>query len=478
MEFYRALPEIFILGMACLILMVDTFIKQRRLVLTYTLTQLTLIAVFILSLMQFNTQTYIGFHGTFIRDHFTTLLELVIYLTTFVVFLFSRDYILDRTNLGRGEYYVLGLFSMLGMMVLVAAHSLITIYLGLELLSLPLYAMVAMKRDDGRATEAAMKYFVMGALASGMLLYGMSLIFGATHSIDLAQIAQMITTHHAQMPILMLGLVFLIAGIAFKLGVVPFHMWLPDVYTGAPISVVLFVSTAPKIAAFAMAVRLLVEMLPTLHMQWQPLLILLAILSMGLGNFLAIAQTNIKRMLAYSGIAHIGYMLLGLIAGTQVGYSSALFYMIAYVFMALAAFSMLILLSRKGFECEQISDLQGLNTRSPWLALMMLFIMFSMAGIPPFIGFFAKLSVLEALINVHLVWLAVVAMVFAIVGVFYYLRVVKVMYFEKPEVDDLIDWGLDRRVILSTNAMALLFFGVFPSGLYALCQYAFLGWHF
>ena len=380
--------------------------------------------------------------------------------------------------MGRGEYYILGLFSMLGMMVLVSAHSLITIYLGLELLSLPLYAMVAMRRDDQKATEAGMKYFVMGAVASGMLLYGISFIYGSVHTINLAQIATALAAGHVLMPVFLLGLVLIIVGIAFKLGVVPFHMWLPDVYDGAPNSVMMFVGTAPKVAAFGMAIRLLVEMMPTMQAQWQPLFIFLAILSMGLGNLLAIAQTNIKRMLAYSGIAHIGYMLLGLIAGTANGYSSALFYIIVYVFMSLAAFSMIILLSRQGFECENISDLKGLNTRSPWLALMVLFTMFSMAGIPPFIGFFAKLSVLEALISVHIVWLAVLAIVFAIIGLYYYLRVIKVVYFEQPDTDEPIAWNFDMRIILSVNSMALLFFGLFPGAIFALCQYTFLGWHF
>ncbi len=476
MEFYRLLPELFILGAACFILLVDVYVPQKRSLLTYSLAQCALIVAAVLSFLQLGSTTFIGFHGNFIRDQLTTVLELMVYLATFVVFIFSRTYIQSRDNMGRGEYYILGLFSMLGMLVLISAGSLLTLYLGLELMSLPLYALIAMKRDDGVAGEAAIKYFVMGALASGMLLYGMSLLFGATGHLNLQQIAQVVMVDSGlHTTTLVMGLVFIVVGVMFKLGGAPFHMWVPDVYQGSPTSVTLFFGTAPKLAAFAMTIRLLTEALPVLHVQWQPLLIFVAILSMGLGNLLAIAQSNLKRMLAYSGIAHIGYMTLGLIAATPDGYSSALFYIIAYVVMSLASFSMLVLLSRQGFECENISDLQGLNSRSPWLALMMLLVMFSMAGIPPLVGFFAKLSVLEALINVHMVWLAVVAIIFAIIGLYYYLRVVKVMYFEQPETDEPISWQADMRVVISVNSLALLFIGLFPSALFALCRSTFLG---
>lgn len=476
MEFYRLLPELFILGAACFILLVDVYVPQKRSLITYTLAQLALIVAAVLSFMQFNSVTFVGFHGNFIRDQLTTVLEIMVYLATFVTFLFSRTYIESRGNMARGEYYILGLFSMLGMMVLISAGSLLTLYLGLELMSLPLYAMIAMKRDDGLAGEAAIKYFVMGALASGMLLYGMSLIFGVTGLLNLQQIAQeILASSGAHSTTLVLGVVFIVIGVMFKLGGAPFHMWVPDVYQGSPMSVTLFVGSAPKLAAFAMTIRLLTQALPALHVQWQPLLIFVAILSMGLGNFLAIAQTNLKRLLAYSGIAHIGYMSLGLITATSTGYSASLFYMIAYVLMSLASFSMLVLLSRQGFECENISDLQGLNSRSPWLALMMLLVMFSMAGIPPLVGFFAKLSVLEALIDVHMVWLAVVAIIFAIIGLYYYLRVVKVMYFDQAETDEPISWQKDTRVIVSVNSLALLFIGLFPSALFMLCHGVFLG---
>ena len=473
MAFYKILPELFVLGMACFILLLDLYAKQKRLLLTYSLTQLTLIIAFFLSALQLGAATYVGFDHQFIRDNLTTVLEITIYAAAFIIFLFSQEYILDRGNMARGEYYVLGLFSVLGMMVLVSAASLVTLYLGLELLSLPLYALVALYRENDRATEAAMKYFIMGALASGMLLYGMTMLFGASGSLELSTISQVMTNGQHSL-LFVLGLVLIVCGVAFKLGAAPFHMWVPDVYEGAPTSVTLFVGTAPKLAAFGMMVRLLVETFPSLLSQWQPLLILLAITSMAVGNILAVTQSNLKRMLAYSAIAHMGYMLLGLIAGTAMGYSAALFYMISYVFMSTASFAMLVLLSRAGFECEKISDLQGLNSRHPWLALMMLLTMFSMAGIPPLLGFFAKVGVLEALISAHFVWLSVIAIIFAIIGLYYYLRVVKVMYFDHPIVAEPILWSGDRRAMMSINSLALLAFGIFPGGLFALCHFAFL----
>lgn len=472
MQFYKILPELFVLSMACLIVLVDLYTKQRRLGLTYFLTQLTLVVAAMLSFMQLYAAPFIGFDGQFIRDSLSTSLEITLYASSFIMFLFSREYILDRGNMARGEYYTLGLFSVLGMMVLVSAHSLVTLYLGLELLSLPLYAMVAMYRQHGRAIEAAMKYFVLGALASGMLLYGMSMLFGGAHSLDLQIIANAMAVNlHNTM--FVLGIVFIVAGLAFKLGAAPFHMWVPDVYEGAPNAVTLFVSTAPKLAVFGMIIRLLVDTFASYQSEWQSLLILLAITSMAVGNLLAITQSSIKRMFAYSAIAHMGFMSLGLIAGTPNGYAAAMFYMVSYVFMSAAGFSMLVLLSRQGFECEKILDLQGLNTRSPWLALMMLLTVFSMAGIPPMIGFFAKLGVLEALIDVHLVWLAVLAIIFAIIGLYYYLRIVKVMYFDRPVVAEPISWSRDMRSMVSINSLALLFFGLFPGGLFLFCHFIF-----
>jgi NADH-quinone oxidoreductase subunit N len=479
MGFEHIIPELIILSMACVVLLVDVFVKQKQHHLTYALTQMTLIGAFVMSLFQFGSPVAVVFHSNFIRDHLTTVMELAILITSFVMFLFSREFILDRGNMSRGEFYVLGLFSILGMLVLVGSNSLITVFLGLELMSLPLYAMIAIYRENKRATEVAMKYFVIGGVASAMMLYGMSMVYGATGHVDFVTIIKAITLSSAHglffNPFLMnLGIVFIIVGIAFKLGAVPFHMWLPDVYEGSPTAVTLFIGSAPKLAAFAMLMRLLVEMLPGLHALWQPMLILLSILSMVVGNVLAIAQTNLKRMLGYSGIAHMGYMFLGVIAGTVAGYQAAFFYMLTYVLMSVASFAMLILLSRKGFDCENIKDLQGLNTRSPWMALMMLFVMFSMAGMPPFVGFYAKLMVLEAVIGVHLVWLAVVAIICAIIGLYYYLRVIKVMYFEQPEKDDPVAWCFDLRSVLSINSLALLYFGVFPASLYFFVHSMFL----
>lgn len=471
MDYIKALPEIFLLTATCVLLLVDAFTKQKRLTLTYILAQLILIITAVLSLKQFNTGISLGFNGNFIRDNFSTLLEILICIATFITFVASRGYILVRGNLARGEYYILALFATLGMLVLVSAHTLLSLYLGLELMSLPLYAMVAMQRENEKAIEAAMKYFVMGAIASGMMLYGIALLFGSLGTIDIDQLAQGIQ-HGANlaMPVVVLAIALVVVGIAFKFGAAPFHMWVPDVYQGAPTSVTLLLGTGPKLAALGMAYRLLVEVFPAVNVQWQPLLILVAIVSMALGNLLAIAQSNIKRMLAYSSIGHMGYMLLGFVAATAAGYSAALFYMISYVTMTIAAFALLIILSRQGFECEKINDLQGLNTRSPWLAFLMLLTMFSMAGLPPLVGFFAKITIFEALINSHLVWLTVVAIIFSIIGLYYYLRVVKVMYFDRPVSAEVIEWDGSLRVVTSVTALALLGFGVFPGGLINLCH--------
>jgi NADH-quinone oxidoreductase subunit N len=361
---------------------------------------------------------------------------------------------------------------MLGMMVMVSAHSFLTIYLGLELLSLSLYALVAFSRDDARATEAAMKYFVLGALASGMLLYGISMVYGLTGSLDIAVVANAIAGEGIQDIVLIFALTFIILGLAFKLGAVPFHMWLPDVYQGAPTAVTLYLGSAPKIAAFAMSMRMLAEALGGLQTDWSGMLTILAVLSLALGNIVAIAQTNLKRMLAYSTISHVGFLLLGLLAGTGEGYSAAMFYTLTYAIMALGGFGMIVLLSRAGFEAEEINDFKGLNERNPWFAGMMLLLMFSMAGVPPTVGFYAKLVVLQAVINVDMVWLALVAVFFSIIGVFYYLRLIKVMYFDPPEDNTPLVAATDFQVTLSINSLAVLVLGVFPGGLMALCASA------
>jgi NADH-quinone oxidoreductase subunit N len=370
----------------------------------------------------------------------------------------------------------------LGMMVMVTANHMLSLYIGLEMMSLSLYAMVAFDRDSVRSTEASMKYFVLGALASGLLLYGMSMVYGATGSLEFAGIAQAIYNQAANQTVLVFGLVFLVAGICFKLGVVPFHMWVPDVYQGAPTAVTMVIASAPKLAAFAMAMRLLVWALFDLAEQWQTMLMLVALASIVLGNLAAIAQQNIKRLLAYSGISHMGFVVLGLLAGVVEGdrhfalnaYSSAMFYAVAYVLMTLAAFGMVILLSRAGFEAESIDDFKGLNKRSPWFAAMMMFVMFSMAGIPFFIGFFAKLSVLQAVVAANYFWLAVVAVVMSVIGAFYYLRVVKVMYFDPPVDTAPISAPAELRVLLSANGLAIAALGLAPQALMSLCAYALL----
>ena len=357
------------------------------------------------------------------------------------------------------------------MMIMVSAHNFITIYLGLELLSLSLYAMVALRRDSIPASEAAMKYFVLGAIASGMLLYGMSILYGATGTLDIGQLAGYLANQNSDLDMVTsFGLVFIIVGLAFKLGAVPFHMWIPDVYHGAPTPVTLYLGTAPKIAAFAMAMRLLADGMQPLHGEWQDMLVILAILSMAIGNIVAIAQINLKRMLAYSTIAHIGFLFLGIQTGTDAGYSASMFYIIVYSLMSLGGFGMIILLSRAGFEADKIEDFKGLNQCSRWYAFIMLSLMFSMAGVPPTLGFYAKLSIIQALVSVDMTWLAVTAVVFSIIGAFYYLRVIKTMYFDKAEdMTPITTSNFDMRVVLSANGLAILGLGFYPTALMNLC---------
>ncbi|HLB48822.1 MAG TPA: NADH-quinone oxidoreductase subunit NuoN, partial [Anaerolineales bacterium] len=385
----------------------------------------------------------------------------------------------DR-DLLKGEFFVLTLFAMLGMMVMISANHFLTLYLGLELLSLCLYALVALNRDSASSTEAAMKYFVLGALASGLLLYGMSMIYGATGSLDISAVAKALEGGRPVKTVMVFGLVFVVAGLGFKLGVVPFHMWIPDVYHGAPTAVTLFIGSAPKLAAFAMAMRLLVNGLLALAVDWQQMLVIMSVLSMAIGNLAALAQTNIKRMLAYSTISHMGFMLLGLLSGVvnnnwlnaADAYSAAMFYAVVYVLMSLGAFGMVILLSRAGFEAENLSSFKGLNRRSPWFAFIMLLLMFSLAGIPPTAGFYAKLSVLQATVAAGQVWLAVVAVMFSLVGAFYYVRVVKLMYFDEAQDTAPLEARLDMGVLLSANGLAVLLLGILPGPLMQLCFYS------
>ncbi len=468
--FSAASAEILTGIMICVTLLAQTFLGDKVKQIAYYLVQISLVAAFILLARELYDPAIITFSGMFDDDAFSRLLKLSICAVSFFVFLYSREYITEK-NMPSGEYYILGLSSILGMLVLVSSYNFLTLFMGLELFSLPVYAMVALQRKSVINTEAAMKYFIVGAIGSGMLLYGISMFYGATQSLNFADVAKVVADSSApQSMLLVFALVFVVSGVAFKLGAVPFHMWVPDVYDGAPTAVTLFISSAPKIAAMAMALRIFVDALPGLVLQWQPILIVLAIFSMALGNIVAIAQSNIKRMLAYSSIAHIGYALLGVIAATDEGYSTAIFYIISYAIMTSGAFGLLTVMSRNGVEIENIADLQGLSDRNPWLAFMMLLVIFSMAGIPPFVGFMAKVAVLEALISVHLVWLAALALLFAIIGVYYYIRVIKVMYFDSSKAkQQAVNLPLDKNIAISVNGLAVLVLGIFPGSLFGLC---------
>lgn len=450
-----ALPEIFLFTATCAILLVSLYLPPRARAVTYLLTQLTLVIAAVITIAGVDRVPARLFNGMFVADSLSVMLKVAIFSITFFVFAYSRDYLRER-NIERGEYYVLGLFGVLGMMVMVSASHFLTLYLGLELLSLSLYSMVAFQRDSATATEAAMKYFVLGAMASGMLLYGMSMLYGATGTLDIAGVRTAVADIDPNDIILIFGLVFIIVGLAFKLGAVPFHMWVPDVYHGAPTAVTVYIGTAPELAAFAMVMRLLVGGLEDLAGSWQDMLVILAILSMALGNVIAIAQTNIKRMLAYSTISHMGFFLLGILSASPSGYSAALFYILIYAVMSLGAFGVIILLSRAGFEAERLEDFKGLNQRSPWYAFLMLVVMFSMAGVPPTAGFYAKLLVIQSAVGGDLLWLAVLSVLFAVIGAYYYLRIVKLMYFDEPQDAAPIVAGKDFRILLSVNALLLI----------------------
>lgn len=457
-EILPALPEIFVFTMACAILLVEAYRPAGGRVAAYALAQITLVGAAALTLATADVSG-LFFNRMFVADELSVLLKLAIYGLTFFVFAYSRDYLSDREML-RGEYFVLGLFAVVGMMVLVSASHLLTLYLGLELLALSLYAMIAFQRDSAVATEAAMKYFVLGAMASGILLYGLSLLYGVTGNLEIAAVADAIGTMRADDVVLIFGLVFVVVGIGFKLGAVPFHMWVPDVYQGAPTAVTVFIGTAPELSAFALIMRLLVGGLEGLAPSWQEMLIILSVLSMGLGNVIAIAQASIKRMLAYSAISHIGFFLLGILSATPGGYSAALFYVLVYAVMSLGSFGVVLLLSRRGFDADRLEDFKGLNQRSPWYAFLMLVLMFSLAGVPPTAGFYAKLLVIQSVVGAEMVWLAVVAVLSAVIGAFYYLRVVKLMYFDEPEETAPLAGGKDFRFLLSVNALLLI--GIMP----------------
>lgn len=465
------LPELFLLAAVSVILLVDLFLGDEQRYITYILSLVALLGCGWLTFSTATGITVMTMHGMFVDDLLSDTLKLMLYFTVAVMMVYSREYIRQR-GMYQGEFFVLALFATLGMMVMISASHLLTLYMGLELLSLSLYALVALQRDSAVASEAAMKYFVLGALASGMLLYGMSMLYGATGSLELARIATVLQSETGNNTVLVFGLVFIVAGLAFKLGVAPFHMWLPDVYSGAPTAVTLFIATASKIAAFAFVLRILAQGLQSLSPDWQQMMVIMAILSMAIGNITAIAQTNFKRMLAYSTISHMGFLMLGLLAADINGYSSAMFYMLTYVLTGLGAFGMIMLLSRQGFEADKLEDLKGLNQRNPWYAFIMLLIMFSLAGIPPTVGFYAKLSVLQAIINAGYTWLAVVAVLFSLIGAFYYLRVVRLMYFDKSVDTYPIRPQADMSFLMSANGLGVLALGILPQPLMALCAYS------
>ncbi|MCI3951010.1 MAG: NADH-quinone oxidoreductase subunit [Burkholderiales bacterium] len=470
---WPAYPELFLLVMVCVILIADLFISDQRRIVTYTLTQIALAGAFAITWATLRIEPAYTFSGMFVDDVMSDVLKLLAYLGVMAILVYSRAY-LSLRGMFRGEFFVLTLFSTLGMMIMISANHLLTLYLGLELMTLSLYAMVALQRDSPTATEAAMKYFVLGALASGMLLYGMSMLYGSTGTLEITRLAEVIFDGSGKEAVLIFALVFVVAGIGFKLGAVPFHMWVPDVYHGAPTAVTVFIGSAPKLAAFAFIMRLLVQGLGAepLLVEWQQMLIVMAVLSLAIGNITAIAQTNLKRMLAYSTISHMGFLLLGILSGDLNGYGSGMFYVIVYMVMNMGAFGMIMVLSRSGFEAENLDDFRGLNQRSPWYAFVMLLLMFSMAGVPPTVGFYAKLSVLQAVINAGYVWLAVAAVMFALVGAFYYLRVVKLMYFDTPLDAEPIRPRNDVHVVMSLNGLSMLFLGIVPGPLMALCLYA------
>ena len=466
------LPELIVLVTACTVLITDLFLRDDQKGINHGLTIVgLLLAVGAVGLIG-GDQITTAFSGTFIRDPMGDLLKGAVLVVTLLAFVYSSTYLRNR-NLWVGEYYVLMLLALLGIMIMISANDFLTLYLGLELLALCLYALVAFDRDSKMGSEAAMKYFVLGALGSGMLLYGISMLYGAAGGLGFDAVAEVASAEGVGNKVLVFGLVFVIIGIAFKFGAVPFHMWMPDVYQGAPAPVVLFLSSAPKIAAFAMAARILIDGLEGLRGDWSDILIILSVLSMGIGNLVAIAQTNVKRMLAYSTISHVGFIFLGLLAGTPAGYSAAMFYAIVYALMAAGAFGVLVMISHKGFEAENLDDLKGLGDRDPWLAAMMVLVMFSMAGVPPMVGFMAKLLVLEAVIDIGLVWLALLAVAFSIIGAFYYLRVVKMIYFDKAEIVVPADVGTGARIAVTVNGLSMLVLGMFPVALLSLCEAAF-----
>jgi NADH-quinone oxidoreductase subunit N len=471
-----AAPEFWVLVMTCVIMIVDLFLTEQRRGIIHMLAIATIVFAAIITLrgdyLAEGVLSVTAFKGSFIRDPMGDVLKIFSFVMMGLIFTYAKFY-LRTFKLFRGDFYTLSLFALLGVMLLISANSMLMIYLGLELVSLSVYALVAFDRESGRGSESAMKYFVLGSMASGMLLFGMSMIYGATGSLGIPEIAQSIRVSGTDDILLVFGLVFVVVGIGFKFGVVPFHMWIPDVYEGAPPAVTLFIASVPKLAAFAMAYRFLSSGLGDLHVHWQGMLASLAVLSIILGNLAAIMQTNIKRMLAYSTISHMGFVMLGLLAGTDFGFGAAMYYVIVYGIMSVAAFGMVILLSARGVEAETLEDFKGLNQRNPYYAAIMGLVMFSMAGVPPMVGFFAKLMVLKAVMDAGMMWLAITAVVFAVIGAFYYLRVIKYMYFDEPENESTITAPVDFGAALTVNGLMILGLGIFSSSLITICMTSF-----
>jgi NADH-quinone oxidoreductase subunit N len=471
LDLYTLVPEIFLLIGVSAILLLDLFLSEEQRDVTFYFSLIVLVVTSILPWFFYDADPRVIMNGLIVSDSLGAALKSFLCLLIAVGLLYSKNYLLPR-GLHRGEYFSLTLFATLGMMVMISSNHFLSLYLGLELLSLSLYAMVALQRDSGRSSEAAIKYFILGAIASGMLLYGMSMIYGATGNLNIEAIVASVLADDADSTLLRLGVVFLIVGIGFKLGAVPFHMWVPDVYQGSPTSVTLLIGTAPKIAAFAFVLRLLAEALghPSLHQEWSQMLTVLAVASLVIGNVVAIAQTNFKRMLAYSTIAHMGFLLVGFMTGSMTGYSASLFYVLTYVLMALGGFGVILLLARDGFEAEELSDLSGLSQRNPWCAFLLMIILFSMAGIPPTVGFWSKLFVIQAIVDLGYVGLAVLAVMTSLVGAFYYLRVVKIMYFDANEVSNSAVTYRTGMAIFGVNGFLLLGLGLFPGWLLSLCE--------
>ncbi len=469
MDYLVAAPEMTLLGLLCVVMVADLFIENENRVLTYWLSMLTLAATLAVLLWSAPESRTVIFSGSYVSDSLSQILKIGAVVFVAIAFLYSRDY-LRANDLHKGEFYLLGLFGLLGMMIMMSANSLLTMYLGLETMALSLYALVAIDRNNVTSAEAAMKYFILGAIASGVLLYGISWIYGVTGAVQFHEISAAISADPSlnSLP-LWFGLAFLIVGIAFKFGAVPFHMWLPDVYHGARTPVTLYIASAPKLAALALILRVLVDGLGGLHETWAAMIMVVAVLSLLLGNFVAIVQTNIKRMLGYSTIGHVGFILLAVFCGTGEGYAAALFYTLTYVVAAAGAFGIVILMSRRGFEADRLTDFKGLNARSPWFALMMMFLMFSLAGVPPFVGFFAKLNVISAVLDSGYPGLAVLMVLATVVGAYYYLRVIWYMYFEEAEDKAVLQASTDMRLVLSVNSLAVLALGIVPGWLLLLC---------